>query len=689
MSNTALSRILYPCGRLTPNLFLTAPEESRAISKTYRLAEALGLGVIHCKYEIREDYLHIRSYYKNSKGIEHLIEDYRKKLDLDKYKPEYNSVTVEEMLMDRWYGGRYPKPTDMMVMQNPYWSLSFYYPPLEPYAPDREHFITTSEVVPVPDHKKLEAEINAQIDEVLKRERIKLNRVLDIDRACDKVSAAYLTLIETLKLVYGEQVLRLPLLSKVDQIKNGEDIKQFRDRYVGSEIYLHNHLKDLIVLLPGYLESTRSLSPGLSLVSETVSKLKLCISNYRKREGKVIAEIKTIVENTEMERLQKKVAALEELLKRSEMVAKGNSVLEEPSAEMFESLSSISKTARQNLKALIVVSKKMPPEHIDETKEIKDASEAIETSLKQLDALKSTPLDLFSYSKLLDKMKSSFDDIDRTLKTYLPELYKLGSNIDRMLDEIKKFQEKYSKPSPGGTVFLPGFTAPKTHKPLSVTTPALEECDVPADGTCLFYSVAFAYLLPVLRNVEQFNVRYTKLFGEEVLGSAEENRKRLLEYRGDAKFINTHSETFEVLVNHYFRQRVVAFMRHKDNRADFENFIKTEAETFESRMTKMEDPIRKEWGDEPEVAAVSRFLEVHIIIQKRSAADREYGLDYHARQITLVHSEMTKGSGRYNHYQFKVDAQYLNQIAYRPSAPHGAVAAAPVEKAVAITRQLR
>ncbi|WP_375315486.1 hypothetical protein [Spiroplasma endosymbiont of Tipula paludosa] len=41
--------------------------------------------------------------------------------------------------------------------------------------------------------------------------------------------------------------------------------------------------------------------------------------------------------------------------------------------------------------------------------------------------------------------------------------------------------------------------------------------DVPADNSCLFWSVATAYLLPVRNNYEEFRTRFIQLFGEENL----------------------------------------------------------------------------------------------------------------------------------------------------------------------------
>jgi hypothetical protein len=62
--------------------------------------------------------------------------------------------------------------------------------------------------------------------------------------------------------------------------------------------------------------------------------------------------------------------------------------------------------------------------------------------------------------------------------------------------------------------------------------PELYELDVPADGTCLFYSAVFSYLLPVLHYPVLFHQRFVQIFGEESGQSSEEYRTHLTKYNG-------------------------------------------------------------------------------------------------------------------------------------------------------------
>src|SRR5689334_12867726 len=66
---------------------------------------------------------------------------------------------------------------------------------------------------------------------------------------------------------------------------------------------------------------------------------------------------------------------------------------------------------------------------------------------------------------------------------------------------------------------------------------ALYEVDVPGDGSCLFYSIALAYLLPVVTNQVEFSTHYTRLFGQEGSTGSKTLRVRLQGYNGDTNFV--------------------------------------------------------------------------------------------------------------------------------------------------------
>jgi HEAT repeat protein len=192
------------------------------------------------------------------------------------------------------------------------------------------------------------------------------------------------------------------------------------------------------------------------------------------------------------------------------------------------------------------------------------------------------------------------------------------------------------------------------------------EVDVPADGTCLFYSVMFAFLLPVVQDSVKFRARYLKLFGEEVSGSAEENRKRLQEYDGDPEFISRHTVAFEVLVNTIFRQKIVKYMR--EHAGDVRGYINTDITSFETQMKEMEDPTRRAWGGQPEIVAISRLLEVNVQIYKNQAGiavlvpggNRDPGYESNC-QINLVYTSVHKNSGSKSHYHYLMEEEFLKK----------------------------
>lgn len=186
------------------------------------------------------------------------------------------------------------------------------------------------------------------------------------------------------------------------------------------------------------------------------------------------------------------------------------------------------------------------------------------------------------------------------------------------------------------------------------------EINVPGDGTCLFYSCSFAYLLPTVQNPNAFRARFIKLFGEEVADSAEENRNRLLKYDGSPEFISKNTDAFEILVNVYFRKRVVNFMRSKES--ELIKFI-SDDETFSARMARMADPSRKEWGDQLEIEAISQFLEssinVYHYLGEFLMPNPVHGEQF-TNEIHLVHTTSDERiQYAKNHYHFIIDQQFV------------------------------
>ena len=184
------------------------------------------------------------------------------------------------------------------------------------------------------------------------------------------------------------------------------------------------------------------------------------------------------------------------------------------------------------------------------------------------------------------------------------------------------------------------------------------EIDVPADGTCLFYSVMFSVLLPVLHDKNNFAEKFKLLFGTTniTLDAAESLHTLLQRYDGNPQFIIEHASQLEVLVDTNFRQRVMAFMRsHKE---DFGGFV---SENLEAYLVRMAKP--KSWGDQPEIEAISRLLQRRIKVYREDASILTASADHNAQAdetIYLIYTGAAKDKARSNtHYHYAIPTQHL------------------------------
>ncbi|OAM03091.1 OTU domain-containing protein [Wolbachia endosymbiont of Dactylopius coccus] len=124
--------------------------------------------------------------------------------------------------------------------------------------------------------------------------------------------------------------------------------------------------------------------------------------------------------------------------------------------------------------------------------------------------------------------------------------------------------------------------------------------DVPADGSCLFWAVALAYLTPVKNNDALFRQRYEALFGNgETVTQGLDHIKNLVQN------YNTYDDTFVDLVRNTFRSRVVDHIRSHEN--EFRAFVEGESgRSFDDYLQDMKNP--NTWGGEPEIRAMSTML---------------------------------------------------------------------------------
>ncbi len=186
---------------------------------------------------------------------------------------------------------------------------------------------------------------------------------------------------------------------------------------------------------------------------------------------------------------------------------------------------------------------------------------------------------------------------------------------------------------------------------------------VAADGSCLFYSVAFVYLLPIAHNMELFRQRFISLFGIDAVDAAEENRQYFI--RNGSREVIQNPEVLQILVNHNFRKRVVNFMREHEER--FQRFM-PENEDFAERMQKMENPNLKEWGDQPEIAAISEMLQVKVSVYQKQGdilipvPGAEHKVEGSDTAISLLYTQAMADSATSNpnnHYNYLLCEQDL------------------------------
>ncbi|WCR59677.1 MAG: Phosphocholine transferase AnkX [Wolbachia endosymbiont of Ctenocephalides felis wCfeF] len=162
--------------------------------------------------------------------------------------------------------------------------------------------------------------------------------------------------------------------------------------------------------------------------------------------------------------------------------------------------------------------------------------------------------------------------------------------------------------------------------------------DVPRDGSCLFWSVTMAYLIPVRNNDALFRQRYEVLFGND--GTVTQNLDRI---RGLVQNLNTanYDDRFANLVRNVFRNRVVDYIRDREN--EFRNFVEG---NFENYLENMRNP--NTWGGEPEIRAMSGILSATISVS--GEVETQYG-DGNI-QIQLFH---VGAPGNRNHYNFGLE----------------------------------
>ncbi|WP_353272555.1 ankyrin repeat domain-containing protein [Wolbachia endosymbiont (group A) of Urophora cardui] len=166
----------------------------------------------------------------------------------------------------------------------------------------------------------------------------------------------------------------------------------------------------------------------------------------------------------------------------------------------------------------------------------------------------------------------------------------------------------------------------------------VKRIDVPGDGSCLFWSVTMAYLIPVRNDDDLFRQRYEVLFGNE--GAVIQNLDLIRNLVRNLSTAN-YDDTFANLVRNVFRNRVVDYIRDHEN--EFRDFVEG---NFDNYLENMRKP--NAWGGEPEIKAMSEMLRARISVSGATESRYENG----NTQIQLFH---VGAPGKRNHYNFGLE----------------------------------
>ncbi|WP_341811544.1 ankyrin repeat domain-containing protein [Wolbachia endosymbiont (group A) of Oxytorus armatus] len=176
----------------------------------------------------------------------------------------------------------------------------------------------------------------------------------------------------------------------------------------------------------------------------------------------------------------------------------------------------------------------------------------------------------------------------------------------------------------------------------------IKRIDVPGDGSCLFWSVTMAYLIPVRNDDALFRQRYEVLFGND--GTVTQNLDHI---RGLVRNLGTanYDDTFANLVRNVFRNRVVDHISYHES--EFRNFVEGESGlSFKDYLENMRK--LNTWGGEPEIRAMSGMLSATISVFGEVQLPSYGNGDI---QIQLFH---VGAPGKRNHYNFGLERSIVD-----------------------------
>ncbi|WP_342263506.1 ankyrin repeat domain-containing protein [Spiroplasma endosymbiont of Clivina fossor] len=184
--------------------------------------------------------------------------------------------------------------------------------------------------------------------------------------------------------------------------------------------------------------------------------------------------------------------------------------------------------------------------------------------------------------------------------------------------------------------------------------------DVPADNSCLFWSVSTSYLLQVRKNIEEFRNRFIQLFGEENLKYLLHIQKLLQQYdlenNRNLNQLWYQDQTANNLVINFFRNRVVDYIQsnldtisNRDGELTFRSLIQDNNDIDTNYLEIMRQP--STWGGTPEIIAMSNILNANISVNNNGSY-QPVNQNSNNNNIAISYVELEKGSGIHNHYNF-------------------------------------
>ncbi|WP_353273173.1 OTU domain-containing protein [Wolbachia endosymbiont (group A) of Portevinia maculata] len=221
---------------------------------------------------------------------------------------------------------------------------------------------------------------------------------------------------------------------------------------------------------------------------------------------------------------------------------------------------------------------------------------------------------------------------------YLTDHLGINSKITESSDEIQYIEQAKE---------IPHFKRYRRSDVDSESGSRIKRIDVPGDGSCLFWSVTMAYLIPVRNDDALFRQRYEVLFGNE--GAVIQNLDRIRNLVRNLSTAN-YDDTFANLVRNVFHNRVVDHI--SSHESEFRNFVEGESGlSFKDYLENMRK--LNTWGGEPEIRAMSGMLSATISVS--GEVETQYG-DGNI-QIQLFH---VGAPGNRNHYNFGLERNIIS-----------------------------